>query len=93
MTLVPGCASAETGGLTYQELRGALAQISKQAQVVGFGILEINPMLDVASNVTSLSGVQLAIEFMARIVDTTLYLRMKGPLSGMEQAQAELLGA
>lgn len=78
MTLVPGCASAETGGLTYQELRDALAQISKQAQLVGFDILEIDPMLDVASNVTS---------------GNPLYLKMKGPLPGMEQAQTEHLGA
>jgi agmatinase len=90
MPLVPGCASAETGGLSYEELRDALAQIAIQAEVVGFDILEINPLLDVPSNVTSLIGSQLAIEFMARIVDNPLYLKRKGRLPGMEKAREDL---
>jgi agmatinase len=38
-------------------------------ELVGFDIVEINPMLDVASNNTSLLGAQLAIEVLARVVE------------------------
>jgi agmatinase len=49
-------------------------------ELVGFDIVEINPMLDVASNNTSLLGAQLAIEVLARVVENPDYLRRKGRL-------------
>ena len=54
LPLVPGCASAEVNGLSYDELRQALFAIARHAEVVGFDLVEVNPMLDVASENTSL---------------------------------------
>src|SRR5206468_3323067 len=38
LPLVPGCASAEVNGLSYDELRGALFAIARHAEVVGFDL-------------------------------------------------------
>lgn len=69
MPLVPGCASAELDGFLYGELRDAVFAIAEHANVVGFDIVEINPMLDVASGATSLLGAQLAVEVIARVAE------------------------
>ncbi|MEO3799992.1 arginase family protein [Nonomuraea sp. B1E8] len=81
MPLVPGCASAEADGMSYEELRQTIFAIVREHELVGFDVVEINPMLDVASNVTSQLGAQLAIETMARAVENPEYLRRKGRLS------------
>jgi agmatinase len=73
MPLVPGCASAEVNGLTYEELRQTLFTIADQAEVVGFDLVEVNPMLDVPSENTSLIAAQLIMEFLARIVESPGY--------------------
>jgi len=75
LPLVPGCASAEVNGLSYDELRGALVAIARHAEVVGFDLVEVNPMLDVASENTSLIAAQLIMEFLARIVEHPQYRR------------------
>jgi agmatinase len=80
MSLVPGCASAEADGMTYEELRQAIFAIVREHELVGFDVVEINPMLDVASNNTSLLGAQLPIEVMARAVENPSYLNRKGRL-------------
>ena len=81
MPLVPGCASAEPDGFAYEELKQTLFAIAHHADVIGFDIVEINPMLDVRSNSTSLLGAQLALEFMARVADNEPYLRRNGRLA------------
>ncbi len=73
MPLVPGCASSEVNGLTYEELRQTLFTIADQAEVVGFDLVEVNPMLDVPSENTSLIAAQLIMEFLARIVESPGY--------------------
>ena len=75
LPLVPGCASAEVNGLSYDELRGALVAIARHAEVIGFDLVEVNPMLDVASENTSLIAAQLIMEFLARIVEHPQYRR------------------
>ncbi len=62
-------------GLSYDELRGALFAIARHAEVVGFDLVEVNPMLDVASENTSLIAAQLIMEFLARIVEHPQYRR------------------
>ena len=69
MPLVPGCASAEPDGFGYAELKQLLFAVARETEVVGFDIVEINPMLDVRANNTSLLGAQLALELMARVAD------------------------
>jgi agmatinase len=73
MPLVPGCASSEVNGLTYEELRQTLFTIADQAEVVGFDLVEVNPMLDVPSENTSLIAAQLIMEFLARVVESPGY--------------------
>jgi agmatinase len=75
LPLVPGCASAEVNGLSYDELRQALFAIARHAEVVGFDLVEVNPMLDVASENTSLIAAQLIMGFLARIVEHPQYRR------------------
>lgn len=78
MPLVPGCASAEPDGFGYEELKQTLFGIARHCDVVGFDIVEINPMIDVRSNNTSLLGAQLGLEFMARVADSAPYLKRVG---------------
>ena len=75
LPLVPGCASSEVNGLSYEELRQALFAIARHTEVVGFDLVEVNPMLDVASDNTSLIAAQLIMEFLARIVEHPGYRR------------------
>jgi len=75
LPLVPGCASSEVNGLSYDELRQALFAIARHTEVVGFDLVEVNPMLDVASDNTSLIAAQLIMEFLARIVEHPGYRR------------------
>ncbi len=81
LPLVPGCASGELSGFTYDELREAVFALAKHSEIVGFDIVEINPMLDVASGATAFLGAQLAIELMARLVEHPDYLQRKGRLT------------
>ena len=81
LPLVPGCASSEVNGLSYEELRETLFAIGREADVVGFDLVEVNPMLDVPSENTSLLAAQLIMEFMAHIVDSPAY-RKRHPMSG-----------
>ena len=85
LPLVPGCASAEPDGFAYEELKQTLFGIAKHADVVGFDIVEINPMIDVRSNNTSLLGAQLGLEFMARVADSTPYQRRTGRIPTAEE--------
>lgn len=73
LPLVPGCASAEPGGLTFEELRQSLLAIAGHAPVVGFDLVEVNPMLDVASGATSLLAAQLVVELMGKVVEHPHY--------------------
>jgi agmatinase len=77
LPLVPGCASAEVNGLSYEELREALTAIARHAEVVGFDLVEVNPMLDVASENTSLLAAQCIMEFLGRIVEHPAYKRRR----------------
>jgi len=69
LPLVPGCASSEVNGLTYDELRQTLFAIARAREVIGFDLVEVNPMLDVPADNTSQLAAQLIIEFLGRIVE------------------------
>ena len=82
LPLVPGCASSEVNGLTYDELRQTLFAIARSREVIGFDLVEVNPMIDVASHNTSLIAAQLIVEFLGRIVEHPGYRKrhpMKAP--------------
>ena len=67
MALVPGCVSAEPGGLRYEELRAALFALAERTDVIGFDLVEVNPMLDVGTGVTSYLAAHTIVEFLGRI--------------------------
>jgi agmatinase len=80
LPLVPGCASSEVNGLSYDELRRTLFAIARSREVIGFDLVEVNPMLDVASDNTSLLAAQLILEFLGRIVEHPGY-RKRHPMT------------
>jgi agmatinase len=69
MPLVPGCGSGEVGGLDYSELAEALFYIASKYEIVGFDLVEVNPMLDVPARNTSYLAAQIMTDFLGRIVE------------------------
>jgi agmatinase len=75
LSLVPGCVSAEPDGMSYRELRELLAAIAAQVDVVGFDLVEVNPLLDVATGVTSYLGAHIVLEFLGRICEQPRWIK------------------
>ena len=67
MPLVPGCVSGEPGGLAYAELRDALVALSEHTNVVGFDLVEVNPVLDIGTGATSYLAAHTILEFLGHI--------------------------
>jgi len=78
LPLVPGVAAPEPDGLAYAELRTLLFGIANKAEVVGFDIVEVNPMLDTPTSQTAFLAVQTLTEFLCRIAENPDY-RAKHP--------------
>ncbi|MFQ5934607.1 MAG: arginase family protein [Dehalococcoidia bacterium] len=69
LPLVPGCVSAEPGGMTYEELRETLIVLAEHTDVVGFDLVEVNPELDVGTGITSYLAAHTILEFLGWICD------------------------
>jgi agmatinase len=69
LPLVPGVAAPEPDGLSYAELRDLLFGIAAKSRVVGFDVVEVNPMLDNPTSQTAFLAVQVIAEFLGRIVE------------------------
>ena len=67
MALVPGCVSGEPNGLAYDELRETLIALSEHSDVVGFDLVEVNPLLDVGTGITSYLAAHTIVEFLGHI--------------------------
>ncbi len=80
--IVPGTSAPEPSGLSYDELRDTLVAIARHAEVVGFDLVEVNPMIDNAAQVTSFVGAQLIVEFLGRIVEHPAYRRRHPKIDG-----------
>ena len=65
-SIAPGTGSPTVDGLLYHEVRALLQGVTKRANVVGFDIVEVNPMVDVNGQ-TSLLASTLIIEFLGAI--------------------------
>jgi agmatinase len=74
MSLIPGCVSAEPNGMYYAELRDSLALLADRTRVVGFDLVEVNPMLDVGTGITSYLAAHTMIEFLGQICSQERYL-------------------
>lgn len=68
-SLIPGCVSAEPNGLTFSELTESLETLAKHNKIVGFDLVEVAPILDVQTNITSLLAAQIITEFLGNICD------------------------
>ena len=67
MSLVPGCISAEPNGFYFDELKKALKSLNDKMNIVGFDFVEVNPKLDVGTNVTSYLGALTVAMFLGFI--------------------------
>src|SRR5439155_23864603 len=67
ISLVPGCMSGEPNGMSYAALRDGLALLAERMQIVGFDLCEVNPLLDVATGITSYLATYTILEFLGRI--------------------------
>jgi agmatinase len=67
LPLVPGCVSGEPNGLAYAELRDSLVSLSQHANIVGFDLVEVNPVLDIGTGITSYLAAHTILEFLGHI--------------------------
>src|SRR5262245_39127608 len=67
LRLAPGSVCAEPGGMLYEELRAILFGLAEHADVIGFDLVEVNPMLDVGTGITSYLAAHTIVEFLGRI--------------------------
>jgi agmatinase len=69
ISLTPGCVSAEPNGMSYAELRDAIAAIAGRTEVIGLDLVEVNPLLDVPTGLTSYLAAHVVVESLGRICD------------------------
>lgn len=67
MSLIPGCVSGEPGGPGWDEVRATLMAIARRSKVIGFDLVEVNPLLDVGTGATSYLGALTAASFLGFI--------------------------
>jgi agmatinase len=69
MALIPGCVSAEPDGMSHAELRDALVAVAERTRVIGLDLVEVNPLLDVRTGLTSYLAAHILVETLGRICD------------------------
>ena len=67
-SIAPGTGSPTVDGLLYYEVINLLKGITKKSNVVGFDIVEVNPMVDLSGQ-TCLLATTLSLEFLGMIFD------------------------
>ena len=67
-SIAPGTGSPTVDGLLYYEVINLLKGITKKSNVVGFDIVEVNPMVDLSGQ-TCLLAITLILEFLGMIFD------------------------
>ena len=67
-SIAPGTGSPTVDGLLYYEVINLLKGITKKSNVVGFDIVEVNPMVDLSGQ-TCLLAPTLILEFLGMIFD------------------------
>ena len=75
MSLIPGCVSAEPNGMSYAELRDAVFAVAERTQVIGLDLVEVNPLLDVRTGLTSYLAAHIVVESLGRICDQPWWRR------------------
>ena len=77
MPLVPGCVSAEPNGMSYPELRDTLLALAEHTEIVGFDLVEVNPLLDVGTGITSYLAAHTILEFLGHICDQPRWVKWR----------------
>jgi agmatinase len=72
-SIMPATSTPEPSGFTYDELRDNLAALAQHVDIVGFDLVEVNPMVDSPTSLTSFIAVQLIVEFLGQIVEQPGY--------------------
>lgn len=67
LPLVPGCVSADPGGLTYEELRDAVVALAGRTEIVGLDLVEVNPAVDTPGGATAYLAAHLLVEVLGAI--------------------------
>ncbi len=67
-SIAPGTGSPTVDGLLYYEVINLLKGITKKSNIVGFDIVEVNPMVDLSGQ-TCLLATTLILEFLGMIFD------------------------
>jgi agmatinase len=65
-SIAPGTGTPEPGGLNYNQLKGILTALKNKGDIIGFDLVEVNPLFDV-SEITSLTASRLCFDFLGSI--------------------------
>jgi len=65
-SIAPGTGTPEPGGLNYFQMRELLKNLTKKGNIIGFDIVEVNPLFDTA-DITSQIAARLAFDFLGTI--------------------------
>lgn len=63
------------GSYPANRSRDLLAGIAERTEVAGFYLGEVNPLLDVATGVTSYLGAHIVLEFLGRICEQPRWIK------------------
>ena len=65
-SIAPGTGSPCSDGLLYHELKAILQKVAEKGKIVGFDLVEVNPLVDLAGQ-TSLMASTAILEFLGAI--------------------------
>lgn len=65
-SLAPGTGTPEPGGLNYIQLKELLTGLTKKGNIIGFDLVEVNPLFDPA-DITSQVAARLAFDFLGAV--------------------------
>ena len=67
-SVAPGTGTPEPGGFSYRDMKTMLSALPGRGNVVGFDIVEVNPLYD-PGGITSLVAARLALDFLAAVFE------------------------
>jgi agmatinase len=65
-SIAPGTGTPEPGGLSYLQMRELITSLSKKHNIIGFDLVEVNPLFDPA-DITSHVAARLAFDFLSAV--------------------------
>jgi agmatinase len=69
-SVAPGTGTPEPGGFTYLQMREMLTALPRKGKIVGFDLVEVNPLYDPAG-ITSQVAARLILDFLGAIREST----------------------